>query len=323
MQQKPLPYPGIAGALRSGVVVPFLGAGVNWGARQSPKDKWWYGKREGKACTFLPTGTELSRHLAGESQFPSNDLRDLTDLPKVSSYYASSLGRDLLRDTLNNIFASEEYGPCGIHEHLAGVEVPMLIVTTNYDDLTERAFVKASRPFYVVSHLTDRDDWRASVVWWKYDPPPGGAQAGPPDIVPMAPPIHPNDLDKHIDFDRTVIYKMHGTAASRHPSWNSYVVTEDDYVEFLSRMGEKSAIPATFITRFYDKHFLFLGYGLRDWNFRVVLRDLFGSGKRRGRNSWAIQSEPTLFERSLWESRGVDIYDMDVNDFARLLASVV
>lgn len=303
-----IPYEGIADLLKDGKVVPFLGAGVNFGMRPSEKDEWKLGD------PFLPSGSELSRHLAKMSNFPSEDAHDRRDLPKVSSYYADKLGRDPLRERLDKIFACDVYAPCTIHTYLAAIEKPLLIVTTNYDDLTEKAFINAGRPFYLVSHLTDRDDWREAVLWWKFDP-------DQPASDKIGPPVPPNELDRVIDLDTTVIYKMHGTADCHRVEWNSYVVTEDDYVDFLSRMTDKKAVPAMFMEHFNKCAFLFLGYGLRDWNLRVVLRDLLGNGKSRRRRSWAIQSRPSALERELWERRGVDIYDMDINKFIEALLS--
>jgi len=41
------------------------------------------------------------------------------------------------------------------HTFLAKLPIPLLIVTTNYADLTECAFVAEQRPFDVVIHTTD------------------------------------------------------------------------------------------------------------------------------------------------------------------------
>ena len=66
-----------------------------------------------------------------------------------------------------------------------------------------------------------------------------------------------------IDLKKTtVIYKMHGTV-DRRSKWDNYVITEDDYVDFLSRMTGQTAVPALFMKAFRDRHFLFLGYGSR------------------------------------------------------------
>ncbi|HJZ82093.1 MAG TPA: hypothetical protein VKD91_17165, partial [Pyrinomonadaceae bacterium] len=78
------PYGEIADLLRGGEVVPFLGAGVNFGMRQAGA-KW-----DDKLPTFLPSGAELSRFLASKSNFPSKDDHDLTDLAKVASYFVET-----------------------------------------------------------------------------------------------------------------------------------------------------------------------------------------------------------------------------------------
>ena len=73
------PYGEIADSLKKGEVIPFLGAGVNFGKR--PAGAHW----DPQAATFLPSGAELSRFLAQKSNFPSTDDHDLNDLAKVSS----------------------------------------------------------------------------------------------------------------------------------------------------------------------------------------------------------------------------------------------
>ncbi|MFM9768096.1 SIR2 family protein, partial [Streptomyces scabiei] len=89
-----------------------------------------------------------------------------------------------------------------------------------------------------------------AVLWWK-----AGADA------PV--PIDPNLLD--IDMDKTtVIYKMHGTIATDQSELDSFVITEEDYVDFLARMTSNQAVPALFFKHCRERSFLFLGYSLRD-----------------------------------------------------------
>src|SRR5437588_6607635 len=150
------PYHIIANALLDNEVVPFLGAGVNYG--------------------ILPIGAELSRSLARECNFPSTKDSDLEDLAKVSSYFEEVGSRNYLRRYLRKTFcqraeAAQEaqagVGARDIHSYLASLGRPLLIVTTNYDDLTETAFKKAGRPFDLMIHPTDREEWKASVLWWE------------------------------------------------------------------------------------------------------------------------------------------------------------
>ena len=249
------PYGVIARLFNTGAVVPFLGAGVNFGTRKPPDAQW-----NEKTTTFLPSGAELSRFLAADSGFPSQEKHDLDDLAKVAAFYVEATERKSLTDQLHKFF-DQDFAPCDIHKYLAEIPTPLLIVTTNYDDLTERAFATAGREYDLVVHANDSQEVAGSVLWWK-------AGATEPEPIPPA--------KLFIDLKKTtVIYKMHGTV-DRRSKWDNYVITEDDYVDFLSRMTGQTAVPALFMKAFRDRHFLFLGYGLRDWNLRVVLRNLRG-----------------------------------------------
>lgn len=314
------PYGEIADLLKTGQVVPFLGAGVNIGVR--PTKATW----NDKTSSFLPTGAELSRFLADVASFPSKDDHDLSDLAKVSSYFVETTARRRLRERLRQVFG-RTYASCEIHKYLAAIEAPLLIVTTNYDDLMERSLDDAGRIYDLVVHVTDRKDMNASVLWWEHGTPE-------PKAVP------PSDLQ--IDLSkRTVLYKMHGSV-DKLPNRDSYVITEEDYVDFLSRMTDRTAVPARFMRHFQERHFLFLGYSLNDWNLRVILRNLrailppvddvkrdLSPTPRPGEPSdeedeeelvsWAIQFAPSDLERELWRARKVKIFDRDINEFVRRL----
>ena len=72
----------------------------------------------------------------------------------MAQYYEAVLGPDPLRKRLREIFSYKQE-PTPLHEFLAGSPAPMLIVTTNYDDLMERVFEKRGKPCDVVSHLAE------------------------------------------------------------------------------------------------------------------------------------------------------------------------
>ncbi|MEA2204788.1 MAG: hypothetical protein QOE77_1564 [Blastocatellia bacterium] len=288
------PYARLASLLRDGKVVPFLGAGVNFGMRQPPNAAWSF-----QTTNFLPSGADLSRYLIAQCEFPE---KDETDLAKVSSYYVEVVDRTALGEGLTPIF-DRDYEPCEIHHYLANdipVTTPLLIVTTNYDDLTEQAFIRAKRPYDLVVHPTD-SEYAGSVLWWPH-------LAEKPTYVP------PNSLQ--IDLDKTtVIYKMHGSVDRAGHQMNNYVITEEDYIDFLTRMIGQTAVPAQFMAHFRTHRFLFMGYGLNDWNLRVILNNLHSKDLK----SWAIQFRPSVIEKRLWDKRNVDIYDVDINEFTRQL----
>jgi hypothetical protein len=292
------PYLLIQEELKSGMVVPFLGAGASR-------------SKSGEASSAaLPSAGELSLLLAKTTSFPSEDPRDRGDLAKVASYFVEINGRKLLRRQLRGHLAVNAT-PGALHEYLASLPGNGLIITTNYDTLLEQALDAKKKPFHLVVHPIERDDWRGSVLWWS----PGATEPQTPAA---------NMLD--IDLDKsTVIYKMHGTVGrSASGEWDNFVITEDDYTEFLSQMsGGNSVIPAIFQAHFRERNFLFLGYSLSDWNLRVILKNLSRHLQAEGRSAdfaaWAIQRNPSLFERKLWGKRDVEIFDQDIDEFVARL----
>ncbi len=302
------PYGVIWNRLCTGNVVPFLGAGASF-VNRPPGATW-----DARKPVFLPSGRELSRLLAQEACFPSSDPRDLDDLAKVSSYYADVAGRRPLRERLRQVL-DRDYVPGALHQFLASVPVPLVIVTTNYDTLLEQAFRAVGKPYDLVVYPCDLREHANAVLWW-----PHGA----------AEPVFPGFNELNIDLAKTtVIYKMHGTIQHQDDQWDNFVITEEDYVEFLSRMTTNAAVPSIFYEHFRTRSFLFLGYGLGDWNLRVVLKNLekYLARKRPvGEDddeevlpSWAIQLHPSELERRLWEKRNVSIFDLTLDDFVAKL----
>jgi hypothetical protein len=292
------PYRAIWRLWKQGRVVPFLGAGASF-VNRPPAAQW-----NPANPTFLPSASDLSCSLADEAEFPSNDRLERENLARVSSYYADIVGRPSLRQRLRDML-NHDY-VCGpLHRLVASVPVPQVIVVTNYDVLVERAFREAGKPYDLVIFPADIKDAGNSVLWW-----PHGAQA----------PKKQNPKTLYIDLDKTnVIYKMHGTLMGDTAQWDNFVITEEDYVDFLAKMTVNAAVPSLFYPHFRKRSFLFLGYSLRDWNFRVVLRNLAATPRRTENDevlpSWAIQRKPSEVDRRLWSKRNVHIFDMDIAQF--------
>lgn len=296
------PYGIILKALRRGNVVPFLGAGASL-VRRGPDTAWVPG------AGTLPSAAELTNALADEASFPSADPHD-RDLAKVASYYADVSGRPKLREYLRELLTGP-HTPGPLHALLASFPTPLLIVQTNYDMLLEQAFLEAEKPFDLVVYSADRKEFANAVLLWRH------GEERPEAVDP-----------KYLDIDPTktsVLFKMHGTVGRERADWDSFVITEDDYIEFLSRMTTNTAVPPIFFDHFATRSFLFLGYGLRDWNLRVVLKNLQKHFTLRSDpdsevpRSWAIQLQPSEVERALWAHRNVEIYNVDLDTFVEKL----
>ena len=119
---------------------------------------------------------------------------------------------------------------------------------------------------------------------------------------------------------RTIILKIHGAVnrAVSDGEGDSYVITEDHYIDYLTRTDLANLVPVTLTAKLRKSHFLFLGYGLRDWNLRVILHRIAGE-QRLSYKSWAIQRSPTPLDQKFWGRRDVDILDIDL---ARYIGSL-
>jgi len=303
------PFGDIWDGLREGRVIPFLGAGASLVGRDTSQ-AW-----DPNASSFPPNGAELARYIAERSGFPAQDERDSDDLAKVSSYAEDISGRPLLRRRLRAAL-NHPYRGGALHKMLAEIPTPLMIVVTNYDTMVEEAFRAAGKPFDLIVYPAERPAFGNSLLWWPH---------GEKEPVP----IEAKELDVDLDHT-TVIYKMHGTIWPEGEQWDNFVITEEDYVEFLSRMttNTSSAVPAQFYQYSRNRSFLFLGYSLRDWNLRVVLRNLRRQVESAGEAgphtdedvpSWAIQLKPSALEQRLWDRRNVNIFDMDINEFVTKL----
>jgi SIR2-like domain len=296
-------YKHLTRLLVEGRVVPFLGAGANLCGRQL-SHLWQEGER------FLPSGAELSNYLKREWH-----ECDETELTRVAQWVLEMGGSGELFNALHQLF-NRDYPSTRLHTFLAGLPSRLesksyppryqLIVTTNYDDLLENAFRAAGQPFDLVTYISDGEE---RGKFHHTDP---GGKTRSIDI--------PNQYAEVGVDRRTVILKIHGTVNRNSPDGegDSYVITEDHYIDYLTRTDLANLVPVTLAAKLRKSHFLFLGYGLRDWNMRVILHRIAGEQKLTYK-SWAIQRHPTDLDQKFWDRRDVDIMDLDLEQYVTQL----
>ena len=108
------------------------------------------------------------------------------------------------------------------------------------------------------------------------------------------------------------------------PKRDSYVVTEDGYIDYLADGDVGAQIPFSVRERMADSHFLFLGYSMRDWNLRVILKRIWGA-QQLDLKSWAVQRAPgdaavQEIEEALWRDRGdVDLLYVPLKEYVERL----
>ncbi len=298
-------YELVIAEILEGRVVPLLGAGVNLCGRPS-EVVWEHGQYQ-----YLPSGRELADFLAARFKFPNEDARDLA---RVSQFAAIRLGPQSLYDELREVFDGD-YPPTKLHDFLASLPAAQrqmvergelraakhqLIVTTNYDDALERAFRAVEEPFDIVTYVADGTD-RGKFLHWPHEQ----------DARLIERPNEYTDLDLG---NRTVILKIHGAIDRTDAERDSFVITEDHYIDYLTRTDISNLVPVTLAAKLRKSHFLFLGYSMRDWNLRVILHRIWGE-QRLSSKSWAIQLDPDPIEQSFWAKREVDILEISLEDY--------
>ncbi|HKY23895.1 MAG TPA: BTAD domain-containing putative transcriptional regulator [Gaiella sp.] len=258
----------------------------------------------------LDGGAELAEQLAHVFGYPTDKP---IDLARVSQYVATMNGSGPLYDELHRRF-EEAAEPQPVHHFLAGL-APMLrergaphqlIISTRYDLALERAFDAAGEEVDVVTYVAT-GPYRGK--FWHRAP---GEEPHPIDT--------PNTYATELSLDRrTVLLKLHG-AVDPVPEriWESFVITEDDYIDYLGRSDVVSSVPVALAARLRRSHFLFIGYEMVDWNLRLVMHRVWGDRPLAYR-SWALDPEPSALEQAFWRRFEVDVLAVDPDEYVGLL----
>ncbi|HEY8200468.1 MAG TPA: SIR2 family protein, partial [Actinomycetota bacterium] len=232
-------YGTVVSEILRGRVIPFLGAGVNLCGRPEA-----VGRQAGQ---HPPSSAELTNLLAQSFGYPSQASAGLA---RVSQYAATMNGSGPLYDELRRVF-DVDYRPTTAHEFLAHLPALLrarlstpeyqLIVTTNYDDALEQAFRAVGESFDVVSYMADGEHQGRFFHF-----PPGGD----PRLIQR-----PNEYtDLRLDR-RTVILKIHGAVDRADRERDSYVITEDHFIDYLTRTDISNLVPVTLAAKLRRSHF--------------------------------------------------------------------
>ena len=142
-----------------------------------------------------------------------------------------------------------------IHHLLADLPLP-LYLTTNVDSFMTNALQHAGR-----------SPRRLGLRWEK-------VEAGTPQFT----------LPKALDMDSPVVLHLNGYDADPAQQAN-LILSEESYLEHFIRMTREQDVrlPAQVNTALSESSFLFLGYDLNDWEFRVVIQGLIRTIEQRRR----------------------------------------
>jgi hypothetical protein len=250
---KKIPWDALVDRLAEGLVTPFLGAGIS----RPP----------------LPSADELAEKLVAEHDRTAEDPYPFQqrDLMHVAQYWATMVDNQEPKRAVRRIFQEIEppdfKAPDQAHAILATLNCSVYL-TTNYDDYMEEALRRSGR-----SPVTEVCRWTT------------GLSTRPSHLT-----------DQEPEQGKPVVYHLHGHIDDPE----SMVLTEDDYLDFMVNVRRFSAsdpnllvLPPKIDELLTQTSLLFLGYGLRDWNLRVLLRALVENRETSSKKlGVSVQLEP-------------------------------
>ena len=265
----------------------------------------------------LPDADEVAAQLARRFELEPGPL----DLPRVAQQVYVLSGRpDLLR-TLRRILTPQR-DPSEVHRFLARLPrllerlgLPIryqMIVTTNYDSGLEQAFEQEQEPYDLAVYVGAGED-RGKFVHFPFD--------REPELISVPNRYTGFPIDDFGDLERSVIVKVHGGlfAGSDAERWKeTFVVTEDQYIDYLSGAAIESLVPVQILAKLTESHCLFLGYTMRDWSLRVFLKRIW-RGEALGSKSWAIERRPDALEKDFWTNLKVECFAESLDEYVEQL----
>jgi hypothetical protein len=309
---EPAHYEELANLLleEGSLVVPFLGPGTNSSDRTEP----W---RDANS-TYLPDSEELATYLAtGLGIRP-----DPASLALISQQLAVAKGPGDLYLALRRALPPH-HSPGSVHRFLAVLPESLrslgapdrfqLIVTTNYDNALERAFEEAEEGYDLAVYIARGRD-KGKFVHIPCD--------GKPQLVSDPNSYTGFPIDAFGRVERTVIMKIHGCidrAQGPFALRDNYVITEDDYIDYMSDGEIESIVPQQLLGKLRDySHFLFLGHEMHHWSPRVFLIRVFGD-RTQPNTSWAVEHEPNRLDQLFWQRRGIDLTAASLEEYVKEL----
>jgi hypothetical protein len=307
----------VSHSLLEGYIIVILGQGVNLVEREIDS-KW------GKGVS-LPADNELALHLADLFSYPSDEP---VDLARVAQYAQVSRGSGPLYEELARIFDAD-YTPTLVHRFCASLPAKfrekntakfnplrrrLVLITTNYDTLLERAFAEAGEAYHVLSYIAAGDPENQGRFLYNG---PGGKAAVIRDIPSQVLP----------DDSYPVIIKMYGSVGMTPPLSPdeqylhlSFVVSEDDHLRRAGHANLRAFLPTEIWGKLRRSGFLVLGHGTSTWYERALLQSIWREGLDY--RSWAVGITSAI-EKHYWLYYNVSVIDINLEDYIAMLAAQI
>lgn len=273
-------FESVTKALITGKLIFFLGAAVH-------TNRWH--------------GQEFYEEICRRNQIPW-PRRDRAD----AAQYAADLDRTELSKTVKSIIQANCAQVCRAHEFVAALSSklqqlkrdPVMIITTNYDAMTEAAFVAAGQPFHLFVY--NHDGLHAGRFLYRR---PDGHEFAIRTPAAIQKPLK-----------EPVIVKLNGGIDLLGHWLETFVVAGSDFEELSTRLPY--VLPQVVWDALKKRSILFLGHGLREPDVRSLVR----RRKREGAPpSWAVHLGKA--DVPYLQAIGIKLIEADVDTYLNRLES--
>ncbi|HKO41661.1 MAG TPA: SIR2 family protein [Pyrinomonadaceae bacterium] len=245
-----------------------------------------------------PIGANLSKRLAEKSEYPGQDW---WNLQRVTQHFESTKGRFRL---VEEIEAAVHTGrePSPMLKLLADLEFP-LVITTNYDQLYERALEETGLP---------KDGFDTSIY-------------SKTTVDEQMKRIVTVDCANKPDPKRPFILKIHGDVSKSQ----SIVITDEDYIQFVLRMSDPQPyhpFGQNVLANLMRWPTLFIGYSLVDYNLRLLFQTLrWKKDASQIPPTYSVDKKPDQLILDVWEKQRRYVHFLVLNlwDFIPRLHALV
>jgi hypothetical protein len=319
-------------SISKGLLVPVLGGEINLCGRPLESgvpirchgdDGLYYPPSTGELALDLlmaaqeqATGLDpyirnLVKRFLEDGQSASQSSISDVDLANVCQYIQLMNPSGEILDALLPDILAAEYRPTAVHDFLVKLaqyepaaghpdnRPYPCIVTACFDQVLEQQLRKNNVPFHLVAFVLGNN---------------GGVfeYTAPGDAPNTSRECDPKDFGKMMEAFRehAVVIKLNGGIDRSR----NFAIREDDYIDYLSHRGVKELLPEILSAKLTKRgridgsHLLFLGYSLRHWNLRVILRRIWSECLENRGKRWTVLLEPGSdeIERKFWDEYGAE-----------------
>jgi SIR2-like protein len=263
----------------------------------NPKDKCGYREQRGES------GDALHVWCANRSDQCGYKGDDWWNLQRVSQFFETKMrSRYMLVNAIHRAVQLNKE-PSPVLHGLANLDFP-IVITTNYDDLYEKALRQ------------ERANGNS-----------GGKLSVPYDLSVYSPKPHvkTQDCPAKPDALKPYVLKIHGDIGKPE----SIVITEEDYIQFILRMSDRHPhhpVGKNVLTYLNKWPTLFIGYRLTDYNLRLLFKTLRWTVDAANiPPTYSVDIDPDVLIRDVYESqkRYITFIVEDLWDFVPKLYEAV